>query len=59
MQNMVQLKPKFNYVIIILVVTKEYGIQGRKNGPDPLYIMIIHALQTVLHLKKSVLKVVF
>ena len=36
-----------------LILTKESEIDGRYNWRGPPYHMIIHALQTVLHLVKK------
>ena len=37
------------------VLYKEYGIEGRFNWRGPSHHIIIHALQTVLHLNKNYL----
>ena len=36
---------------------KEYGIEGRYNWRGPLYHMIIHTLQTVLHVQLPILNI--
>jgi len=49
------LKKRFDIKYYELCQTKEYKIEGRYNWRGPPYYMIIHALQTVLHLYKKYL----